>query len=205
MTKSVVRIGDILEEDVDDVTRLAVSLSTDEKVAALRDAAAQFEDVRDDIARTKLLLFVQAALASLTTRNVPVGTATAMISHVEPLATSVTDKVARRAALQVLALLFLKARQLTAGIDKPVRAAFRAARADDDETVRAFAKQALGTGGVLRRRSVGGTGHAGVHQHVRSALTVPAGILVSMKKRINKQSPAKTTRVASKAQRKSPF
>ena len=61
------------------------------------------------------------------------------------------DRFVRQAALQVLALVVLKAR-MTPTIDDLLRAVFQAAKKDRDEGVRSFAALTLGPEGALGQR-----------------------------------------------------
>lgn len=101
----------------------------------------------------KVLLFLQAALGSLSTRIVPAGTARAIVEHVAPVTATDYDRVIRRTALHVLALVFLRSRQITSALGSGIRAVFREVQYNDpDETIRSFAKLTLSAKGALEQR-----------------------------------------------------
>lgn len=136
-------LTDLFSQDVDELVRAAEHLTPAQKVARVKLVATAASSLEDELAQLKALSFIQAALGSLSTRTVPVGTAGTTVDAAAPL-TNAKEHAwdVRRAAYNVLALVFLRVRSLTPKLDSDVRAAFRQGKRDPHVSIREFARSA---------------------------------------------------------------
>jgi hypothetical protein len=134
-------VTELLSEDIDDIVRTAEHLTTAQKLAKVRLIALIAPSLGDQLAVVKASSFVQAVLGSLSTKVVPVGTATAVVDAVASL-TDVSLHVpdVRRVAYNVLALVFLRARVLTPSLDERIRTAFKRGKRDPHPGIRDFSR-----------------------------------------------------------------
>jgi hypothetical protein len=208
MTHNAVDLGALFAQDVDEISQLAIGLPSAARKAAIEQVAHGLSNAPDDISIVKCLSFLQVALGSYTTRTVPIGTARLLVESVQPLFAQLGHAVSRRVVLQVLALVYVKARQVTPEIDEPIRAAFKSAKLDQDQNVRTFAKQALSSTGVLQQREVTSAGRVTLGKQVMEIVTMRKPAFAALRKAATprattSRSPAKPSRAAAKAQRKS--
>lgn len=139
--------------DVDDVVHRARSLADPEQTAALQDAVEALRFESNPSSRLKELLFAQTLLSFFGDRHLASAVADVVTNELLQVVTGKSDPPElKRAALDGLALLFLKAKELTPVTEARVRAAFEAARASSDPELRAFATAAVSERGVLSRR-----------------------------------------------------
>ncbi len=147
------RVAELLEQDVDDIAHQAEHLTKDRKIAFVKLIVSAVPELNDETARLKALSFVQAALGSLTTRSVSVGTAGSTVEAVREFIDATAHPWdVRRAAFNVLALVFLRVRSLTPKVEAQVRTAFKTGKRDPHPSIRDFARRALAEGGVLEQR-----------------------------------------------------
>lgn len=145
----------LLAEDVDQVVERGQSLHGKERTAALRNSLDRLAESTGQIERLKVLLFIQSLLAAAQDGKLASSIADATANELVGVVTSASDAAElKRPALDSLALVFLKAKELTTNTDLRVRAAFGAAQKSSDPHVSDFARRALSPGGVLARRVV---------------------------------------------------
>lgn len=146
-------VTQLLSGDIDDIVRTAEHLTTAQKLAKIRLMASVVPSLDDELARVKASSFIQSVLGSLSTRVVPVGTATPIVNAVAPL-TDVKAHVpdVRRVAYHVLALVFLRTRAVTPSLDDQVRAAFKHGKRDPHPAIREFSRNTE-RGALSRRES----------------------------------------------------
>jgi hypothetical protein len=108
----------LLTQDVDAVADRARTLDGKARTAALRDSLAHLESSTDSLDRLKTLLFVQSVLASFTDGKLSATVADHTANELARIVTSSVEPDAlKRPALDGLALLFLKAKELTTAAD----------------------------------------------------------------------------------------
>jgi len=155
MSWSAGELDDLLAQDVDDVVDYARSVGRG-RTAVLRDSLTRLETSTEPLDRVKVLLFIQTILAlapdgtvaSSVAESAALELATVVVSTSEP------DEL-KRSALNALALLFVKAKELTASADSRMREAFTFARESRDPEIRDFARRVslANANAVVARRS----------------------------------------------------
>lgn len=183
----------LLVQDVDRVVDHARTLAGKERTAAIRDSLEALVEKSDETsARLKILLFIQTLLATVGDRKLAASVADPAANELARVVMSPSDvNELKRAALDSLALLFLKAKELTNTADARVRSAFTAARDSSDPYLSDFARRAFGNKGVLSRRIVQRQ-HRWVYVSVATGVTVSAGYVLAKKlgKRIGERKSA---------------
>ena len=155
MTWDMRELDDLLAGDVEDVIERARSVAGRERSAALRDVLWRLETEGEILPRLKLLLFIQASLATVDDGKLAASIAERAAQELSRVVISAVEPIDLKVpALDALALLFLKARELTTDADRRVRSAFRVARELTNPQLSSFARSALAAGGVLSRRRV---------------------------------------------------
>jgi hypothetical protein len=145
----------LLDRDVDDLLDYARRLTGRARTAAFGDALSRLEQTKDDGTRIRILRFLQTLLADVPNGRLPASAAEPAAIDLSRIVSSSDEHVeARRAALDTLALLFLKAKELTPLADSRVRAAFHAASNARDAQLNSFARISLSPSGVLARRTI---------------------------------------------------
>jgi hypothetical protein len=145
----------LLARDIDEVVDSARSLGGKERTAALRGAIGHLEAATGPLDRLKTLLFIQTLLASMADGKLASTVADLAAGELARVVLSASEgDELKRPALDGLALLFMKARELTTSADARVRAAFTAARNFADPRIRDFARGAFRPDGVLAQRVV---------------------------------------------------
>lgn len=144
----------LLQSDVDDILVRSREYDSRTRFRMIRDAAEEYGTLKEPLARVKAMWIVQAMLASTDDRQLPYATS----SNVAPRLASIVEsnreqRDARRSALDSLALIFVKTKQLTESLDTTIRLAFLAARKSHDPQLSEFATEALAGEGVLAGRS----------------------------------------------------
>ena len=144
-----------LERDVDDLLDYVRKLGGRDRTTAFRHALSRLEQDDEGRRRIMILRFLQALLAQMTNGRLAASAAEPAAFDLSRIATSSDEPVeAKRAALDALALLFLKAKELTPLADSRIRAAFETAGQARDPELRSFARTALAPNGVLARRMI---------------------------------------------------
>jgi hypothetical protein len=147
----------LFAKDVDDVIDRARTLSMKERSTAIRDVLEIIDLLPETPERLRALRFIQVALAEMDDRSLPPTLVDATTKKLEGIATARKMNIeCRRAALDGLALVFLKASEITPTADASVRGAFAMAKRDSDTQLRGFAAEALSKGGVLSQRGMSG-------------------------------------------------
>lgn len=145
----------LLKRDVDDVVVRGRSLDGKDRTAALRDSLSRLESSSVPLERLKTLLLIQTLLASIPDGKLTPSLAEPAAIELARVVISASDSdELKRSALDGLALLFLKARELTTSADARVRAAFTASRNSPDPQISDFAQRAFLANGVLSQRVV---------------------------------------------------
>jgi len=154
MTWSADELGDLLTRDVDDVVGYARSVGGRERSLALRDSLTRLETSAEPLDRLKVLLFIQALLALAPDGTVasPVAESVALRLARVVVSTTQPDEL-RQPALDALALLFVKAKELTATADSRLREAFNVAGKSRDPEIRDFARRVSLANAVVAQRS----------------------------------------------------
>lgn len=148
----------VLQADVDEILDRASEYKSRTRFRMLRAAAEHYPRMKQPIDRVKTVWFVQAMLATMEDRQLPPATSSDVAAWLASIAeSSQEERDARRGALDSLALVFLKTKQLTDSLDATIRAAFMVAVRSRDAHLSEFASEALSGGGVLARRSPGRT------------------------------------------------
>jgi hypothetical protein len=155
MTWKRTELAELVARDVDDVIERARTLTGRDRTAAFRDALRALDVSVKPIERLKTLRFLQMLLAQWDNARLAVSLADPAAHELSRIVMASPETIeARRAALDALALLFLKAKELTPMADSRVRTAFKDARSTDDDQMRELAIQASAPRGVLSRRAV---------------------------------------------------
>lgn len=155
MTWNIGDLDTLLVRDVDDVVDRARILEGKDRTAALREALELLVRSGESLTRLKTLLFIQTLLATAEDGKLASSVADSAANELARVVTSASDaNELKRPALDGLALVFLKAKELTYAADTRVRAAFTAAQASPDPYLSGFARHALEEKGVLSRRVV---------------------------------------------------
>jgi hypothetical protein len=145
----------LVTADVDDVVKRGRSMTGKERTAALRDSLERLAESTEQLERLKVLLFIQSLLAAAQDGKLAASIADPAANELARVITSASDSAElKRPALDSLALVFLKAKELNTNTDVRVRAAFAVARKSPDPHVSEFARRALSSDGVLTRRVV---------------------------------------------------
>ena len=143
----------LLTQDFDDVVDRVRSLEGKDRTFAIRDVLDRLRTSSEPLHRLKALLFIQALLATIPDGKLAATVADVAALELAHIVMSAFDPVdVKRPALDSLALLFIKARELTIAADNNVRAAFTQARTSEDARIREFATRAFADGGVLSQR-----------------------------------------------------
>ncbi|HYI12449.1 MAG TPA: hypothetical protein VEK57_25570 [Thermoanaerobaculia bacterium] len=149
---------DLLQNDVDVILERAREFENRGRFHLLRTAAEQYPAFNEPIDRVKAVWLIQALLSDIQDRHLPSRTASDIATRLASIVESSHDeRDARRSALDALALVFLKTKQLTAPMDATIRAAFMFALKARDPQLSEFAAEALSGEGVLAQRSPGRT------------------------------------------------
>jgi ribosomal protein L6, bacterial type len=169
----------LLALDFDDVVDRARSLDRRDRAAAFRDAWRLLEAGAES-SRLKTLLFAQTLLAASEDRSIVPLIAQPGITAVANVVTSSSEAIeTRRAALDALALLFLKAKELTVAADEEIRTAFATAVESTDVYLSDFARCAFLSGGVLSRRKIERVASAARPSQIgKSPIHLPKGVEV---------------------------
>lgn len=145
----------LVTDDVDQVVKRGQSLSGKERTAALRDSLGRLGESTEPIERLKILLFMQSLLAGAQDGKLASSIADPTAIELARVVTSTSDSAElKRPALDSLAMVFLKAKELSTNTDVRVRAAFAVARKSADPHISDFARRALSADGLLARRVV---------------------------------------------------
>lgn len=140
----------LLTQDVDDVVDRGRSLSGRDRTVALRDSLARLKTGAEPLDRLKVLLFIQTLLALAPDGKVASSVAEPAVHELAKIVVSTEPEELRRSALDALALLFLKAKELTASADSRLREVFTFARESRDPEIRDFARRVSLTNAALR-------------------------------------------------------
>lgn len=137
-------MDDLLILDFDEVVDRARSLSARNRSAALSDALSALQVHMDLPQRVKLLLFVQTLLASTADRRLKSPLIEQSAIELTKVLTSRSEAVeVKRSALDAIALLLVKANDLTADIAAKLREAIAAAANSSDPEMSSFAHRIL--------------------------------------------------------------
>jgi hypothetical protein len=149
-------LDDLLRTDVDEILDRARDYDSRTRLRLLRAAVEQYDDLETTLARLKAVWLVQAILAEIEDRHLPHSTGADIATRLASIVQSRRDeRDARRSALDALALVFLKTKQLTEAMDATIRSAFMSVLKSRDPYLSEFASEALSGEGVLARRSPG--------------------------------------------------
>lgn len=144
----------LMRRDVDDLLDYARHLSGRARTSVFHEALALLNHTSDDGERISILRFLQTLLAGVPNGRLSASAAVPAAMQLSQVVTSADEHIeAKRAALDTLALVFLKAKDLTPLADSRVRKAFVAASHEADSQLSAFARTSLSAGGVLGRRA----------------------------------------------------
>ena len=132
----------LLPRDVDDLVERGRTLAGRDRTAALRDSIARLETSAEPLDRLKMVLFVQTLLAFVPDGKLASSVAESAASELSNVVVSASDpEELKRSALSALALLVLKATELTASANTRIRAAFTSAGDSRDPQIRDFARR----------------------------------------------------------------
>jgi hypothetical protein len=144
----------LLPRDVDDIVERGRTLGGKDRTSALRDSIARLQTSADPLDRLKIVLFVQTLLAFVTDGKLAPSVAEAVASKLSHIVDSTSDpEEVKRSALSGLALLVLKATELTTSANTRMLAAFKAARDSRDPGIRDFARRTFPADRAHTRRS----------------------------------------------------
>jgi hypothetical protein len=150
------QLGELLESDADEVLRQSRSFDAATRLRLIRATPQRYSGSSEPSVRVKAVWALQALLASTQDRHLPSSTSFAIATFLAAIATSAREpREARRGALDSLALVFLKSREMTIPLDFVIRSAFTSALKYRDAYMSEFASEALSGEGVLARRSTG--------------------------------------------------
>ena len=145
----------LMQRDIDDVLDYARRLSGRERTSVFHEALSLLTRTGDDRERITVLRFLQTLVAAVPNGRLPASAGVPAAMQLSEVVMSSDEHIeAKRAALDTLALVFLKAKDLTPLADSRVRKAFVAASHNADSQLRDFARTSLSNGGVLGRRSI---------------------------------------------------
>lgn len=148
----------LLRSDVDDILARGREYDARARSSMMRAAAVQYGHLKQPIDRVKAIWIVQAMLASMEDRRLSDTASSDVAARLAAIVRSNREeRDARRTALDSLALLFIKTKQLTESLDATIRLAFLSAAKSRDPYLSEFAAEALSGEGVLARRSPGRT------------------------------------------------
>jgi hypothetical protein len=149
-------LTELLRIDVDEIAARAREYDSRTRFRVMRDAAEKYDTLKEPIARVKAMWIVQAMLACTEDRQLPSATSSQLAPRlVSVIESKREDREARRSALDALALVFVKTKQLTDTLDATIRLAFISALKSRDSEMSEFASEALSGEGVLAQRSPG--------------------------------------------------
>jgi len=132
----------LLPRDVDDLVERGRRLAGRDRTTALRDSIARLETSAAPLDRLKMVLFVQTLFAFVPDGKLVSSVAESAASELSNVVVSASDpEELKRSALSALALLVLKATELTASANTRIRAAFTSARDSRDPEIRDFARR----------------------------------------------------------------
>jgi hypothetical protein len=144
----------LLPRDVDDIVERGRTLGGKDRTAALRDSIVRLETSAEPLDRLKIVLFVQTLLAFVPDGKLAPSVAESAANELSNVVVSASDpEELKRSALSALALLFLKATELTSSANTRMRAAFTSARDSRDPEIRGFARRTFPADRVHTRRS----------------------------------------------------
>lgn len=145
----------LLLQDVDDVVAHAPSLTGKERTAALRASLVVLETSSNDLDRLKILLFIQSVLAAAADGKLASSVAESIATELARVVMSGSDPVELKIpALDGLALVFLKAKELSTNADARVRDAFHSASRSSNAQLSEFGQRAFSNKGILAQRVV---------------------------------------------------
>lgn len=149
----------LIETDIDEIFREANALRPSEKTAMFRVALEVLfsPEIQNAGHRIKMLRVLQAILAGLPHSSLPEQESWATMGYLDQYIATVSqygeDPEEYRAIVDVLALLFLKAKDKSGTLKKKIYKEFIRASTDRDPEVQAFAAEALSARGLLARGS----------------------------------------------------
>jgi hypothetical protein len=147
-------LDSLLTQDVDEVVDRARSLGGKDGAVALRDSLARLETSAEPLDRLKVLLFIQTLLAVAPDGKVASTVAESAVHELAKILVSPSEPAElKRSALDALALLLIKAKELTASADSRLREAFNFAGESRDPEIREFARRVCLGNAVVARRS----------------------------------------------------
>jgi len=146
----------LLRIDVDDIQDRIREYDPRTRFRLIRDTAEEYPTLEEPIDRIKAMWIVQATLACTDDRQLPYATSSEIAPRLASIVESKREeRDARRSALDALALVFLKTKQLTVSLDETIRLAFMSAVKSRDPQMSEFAGEALSGEGVLAQRAPG--------------------------------------------------
>jgi hypothetical protein len=142
----------LLTQDVDDVVDRARSVGAGDRTVALRDCVTRLETCAEPLDRLRVLLFIQTLLALAPDATVSSSVAESAAQQLAMVVVSTTEPdELRQPALDALALLFAKAKELTASTDSRLREAFNVAGRSHNPEIRDFARRVSLANAVVAR------------------------------------------------------
>jgi hypothetical protein len=151
------QLKELLHGDVDDIVTRGRAYDSRTRFRVIRYAAEQFATLDKPVDRVKAMWIVQALLSLTDDRQLPYTTSSKLAPRLASIVESKREELdVRRSALDSLALVFVKTKQLTRFLDMTIWMAFVSALDSDDAEMRGFASEALSGGGILTQRSLRG-------------------------------------------------
>src|SRR5688572_30370305 len=130
------QLDQLLQSDVDDILHVATEYDTESRLELLRTVVERYETFRLPIERVKGVWLVQSVLASLEDRQLPSPISTDVATRLASIVESNgAERDARRSALSSLALLVLKAQEVTDLLAATIRGAFALATESGDRAL----------------------------------------------------------------------
>lgn len=139
----------LLDQDIDNLSAIAVRLPEPSRIELIRSLISELPKIDEPGKRLRAFRLLQAILAALANDHLPADLAADIVALV---GTMPLEDEARRAAYDILALVALKAGQLTSAVSAAIYALFAGGVSDTDPAIRGFARAALEGQGVLSSR-----------------------------------------------------
>ena len=143
----------LIQRDADEILTEARLFDGRQRFRLMRVAAESYPGAVSGVERLKIVWVFQALLATTENRRLPIPTGLEVAERLAGITRSRDETLqVRRAALDSLALVFLKTKTLTDQINRIIRDAFTSAFKSNDRYMSEFAAEALSGEGLLASR-----------------------------------------------------